>query len=387
VRILQLCQRPQRRGAEIFARQLAGELRRRGQEVAIAYLYPHPGPAALELGPDDRVLGGDEGHPMETAVGIRPALLGRVRAVMKEFRPDVVQVNGARTVKYGVAARELLRVAPRAVVYRNIGAPADWIRGHRRKVFYRVILARVDGVVAISRMSLGALEPAFADRVPRTVISNGIDPDELRPQVARDRVRAGTGTPASATVVAFAGSLTHEKRVDRLVEAVARARAEGAGGGDGSPDLHLWILGDGPLRANLETLAARAGLAGAARFLGARSEVASFLAAADILALASDTEGIPGVVLEAGWLGLPVVAPRVGGIPECVADGETGILVEPGDADALARGLALLAGMPGLRARLGSAARIRVGERHTIGHIAESYLDFYRRVVGPEGVP
>jgi glycosyltransferase involved in cell wall biosynthesis len=108
--------------------------------------------------------------------------------------------------------------------------------------------------------------------------------------------------------------------------------------------------------------------------------VPRYLAAADVLVLSSDTEGLPGVVLEAGAAGLPVVATRVGGVTECVADGETGLLVEPGDADALHAALhSLLADPPAAR-RQGETGRRRVEESFCLDRVAERYAELYLRL-------
>lgn len=381
LRILQVVQRPQRRGAEVFAYQLSAELRRLGHEVAIAYLYPYSGEGELPLGTGDRVLDGDEYHPLETLLGVQPALLRRVKRLIEEFQPDIIQVNGARTIKYGTVARWLGNDPARAVVYRNIGATRDWLRGMRRRLFYRVILRRLDGVVAISRASLDALRPRISPHTLQTVISNAIDPASLVPAMPRARLRAAVGTPSDAPVAVFVGALAPEKRVDLLIEAVRQV-----------PALYLWIVGDGPLRARLEQQVERAGMTQTVRFFGVRKDVASYLAAADLLALSSDTEGVPAVVLEAGYLGLPVVATRVGGIPEVVQDGETGLLVPPGDRDALAAALARLAGGAELRSTLGRRACDRVAVTHSMEQIAQKYVEFYRALLrdgagmgGPSG--
>lgn len=374
MRILQICQRPQRRGAEIFAVQLSAELRRQGHEVMIAYLYPHSGKGLLHPSPDDRMLGGDDDHPLETLVGYHPALLRRLAEVMSSFQPDITQVNGARTVKYGVLARSFKRAPAGAIVYRNIGTFEDWVRGPRRQLFYRTIFRKVDGVVGISQSSMRSLASVFTEKTPRTVISNAVDPEALRPVVARGEIRALAGTPDAAPVAIFVGSLTPEKRVDRLIAALGRVR-------EGGHDLRLWIVGEGPLRGKLEEQVRHGNMEPAVHFFGTRDDVASCLAAADLLALTSETEGVPAAVLEAGLLGLPVVATRVGALPECVGDGETGLLVPSGDEEALVTALGRLAGDAELRARLGTAAKERVLERHSIGQITREYVDFYESLI------
>ncbi|MEJ2540517.1 MAG: glycosyltransferase family 4 protein [Gemmatimonadota bacterium] len=375
MRILQICQRPQRRGAEVFTHQLGAELRRQGHEVAIVYLYPHEGPGALPVGSQDRLLDGDEHHPLETLIGFRPALLRKVAEAIEKFRPDATQLNGARAVKYGVLSRRIMRASVGSLVYRNIGVPQRWIRGPRRRGFYRLISRDIDGVAAITRGSLTALRELFPEPIPLTVISNAVDEASLRPRLERSSLRDRASTPQGAPVVLFVGALSPEKRVDRLIDAVAEVRKAGA-------DLHLWIVGGGSLRDRLEDQVEGLQLGESVRFFGPQEDVASFYAAADLLALVSETEGIPAVLLEAGLLGLPVVATRVGGIPECVADEETGLLVDEDDPAALVHALRRLTGDSGLRARLGSQARERVRAHHSIGSLTQEFLDFYRRVGG-----
>jgi glycosyltransferase involved in cell wall biosynthesis len=162
--------------------------------------------------------------------------------------------------------------------------------------------------------------------------------------------------------------------VDRLLRVVSLAKRH-------IPDLHLWIVGEGPARTALEHQVRELRLDDSVRFMGTRSDVASYLNAADIVALTSDTEGMPGVVLEAGFLGRTVVSTRVGGVSECVLNGETGLLVEPGDENGFARALETLFQNPDTLVGLGNAARTRVERHFTIGHIAPQYVRFYEQVL------
>jgi glycosyltransferase involved in cell wall biosynthesis len=371
MKILQICQRPQRRGAEVFATLLAAELGKQGHEVMTAYLYPHVGEGLLPLEKNDRVLGGDDRHPLETLVGFHPGLLLRLGRVIRSFRPDIIQVNGARSVKYGILARLLVGAPSAAIIYRNIGMYADWVRGARRQFFYRSVFRGVDGVAAISLQSMAGLHDVLPEETPRAVISNAVAPTSLRPVQGRDALRRMVGTPFSSPVAIFVGSLSVEKRVDRLIPALGRVRSGGTA-------LHLWIVGEGPQRRDLEERARQEGVSDFVHFFGSREDVGSCLAAADFLALVSDSEGVPAVVLEAGCLGLPVVAPRVGGLSECVRQEETGLLVAAGEEDALVGALSRLAGDAALRARHGSRSRERVLKRHSVERIAEQFLAFYR---------
>jgi glycosyltransferase involved in cell wall biosynthesis len=143
------------------------------------------------------------------------------------------------------------------------------------------------------------------------------------------------------------------------------------------PDFHLWIVGDGPIRSALETQVRTLSLTNCVHFIGVQDEVANYMNAADIVALTSDTEGMPGVILEAGILRRPVVATRVGGVSECVLDGQTGILVEQDDETGFAKTLGDLLQRPECLRGLGDAAGKWVEENFTVSHIAEQYEIFY----------
>jgi glycosyltransferase involved in cell wall biosynthesis len=125
-------------------------------------------------------------------------------------------------------------------------------------------------------------------------------------------------------VIAVIGALSPEKRVDVAIAAVARI-----------PGAHLVIAGDGPERATLEALAERSA-GNRVHFLGATTEPERVLAASDVLVLSSDSEGVPGVLIEAGLAGLPVVATDVGWVRDVVRPGVTGLLVSPRRPDQLA---------------------------------------------------
>ncbi|HEV8629906.1 MAG TPA: glycosyltransferase family 4 protein [Thermoanaerobaculia bacterium] len=375
MRLLQLVTRPQRRGAEVFAFTLAGELRRRGHAVTTIYLYPYDGPAALPLLEGDVVLPGNASPAARRLPGPDPRRLARLQRAIRRCEPQLVQVNGGPAVAYGALAARLTRRRPWALLYRNIGEPDRWLRGaFKRALFRRLVGPALDGVVGVSATTLAAVGRLYGEAIPRRQIVRAVDPAALRPARPAAEVRAALGVAAGAPVALYVGSLTGEKRVDRLMRLAHTLASE-------LPGFSLWLLGDGPLRAALAAQGAALGLDGAVRFLGAREDVADFLAASDLLVLASDSEGMPGVVLEAGLLGRPVVATAVGGVAECVRDGDTGLLVTPGDEQALAGAVRSLLGDGERRRRMGARATAWVEERFTIGRVAGEYEAFYAELI------
>jgi glycosyltransferase involved in cell wall biosynthesis len=158
----------------------------------------------------------------------------------------------------------------------------------------------------------------------------------------------------SARIVAAVGRLSEEKGWVTLIEAVARLPQ------DRQRDVHWMIAGDGPLRPLLEERIARHALSERVYLLGFRRDVPAILGAADVVVLPSYQEGIPNVLCEAMAMARPVVATRVGGVPELVEEGRSGLLVEPKEPQGLADALERLLADPNARERLGSLARQRI---------------------------
>ncbi len=185
--------------------------------------------------------------------------------------------------------------------------------------------------------------------------------------------RAAHGTPEDAFLVVALGRFVARKRFPLLVEAVARA-----------PGVHLWLLGDGPERGEIEAILAREGLADRVRLLGWQVDPSGFVRAADALACPSAEEPLGNVVLE-GWAAArPVVATASEGPSWLMADGGSGLIVPRDDVDALADALARLRDDAALRARLAAAGRARLLAAHGEDAIAERYMDllFGRRAAG-----
>jgi glycosyltransferase involved in cell wall biosynthesis len=379
VKVLQLVQKPQPRGAEVFAFHLSAWLRSRSHEVQTVYLYPYSGDGRLEIIPGDVVAMGRERSAFERVAGIHPRLLGRVRRVISAFAPDIVQTNGARTLKYGAALTRVDRGRQWRLIYRNIDSPTFWVRGRLREAYYRRgVVPRVDGVVSVSEATHEEVRAFYQLQVPSVFVPNGVDLNGLTARESRESVRTRYDTPLSATVLLFIGSIGPQKRADRFLRVLASiAPTRG--------EVYGWLLGDGPDLEKSRRLAAELGIADRVRFLGSRTGVACIAAACDIHVSSSDTEGMPAVVIETGHLGLPTAAFRIGGVHECVREGETGVLAPPGDETALTRAVLTLVASPSLRKTMGEAARHWVNSRFSIEDVGPQYESFYSRVLGRAG--
>ncbi len=242
---------------------------------------------------------------------------------------------------------------------------------HQALIDRRLVARGSDVLIAPSSIVAGRMVEQDGVPAERVVtLPNGIE--ARTPTPGRD-LRAELGIDAGAPVVVAVGSLRPVKRFDLLVAAAARLR-------DRVPGLCVLIAGDGSERSRLEAAIAADGLEGTVRLLGARSDVPDVLTAADVAVTCSDAEASPLAIMEYMAAGLPTVATRVGGIPEVIEEGVDGVLVPPGDPDALACEVAALLDDPDRRAALGAAARRHRAERFDLSVMVERVEQLYLRL-------
>jgi glycosyltransferase involved in cell wall biosynthesis len=270
------------------------------------------------------------------------------------------------------------------VIHRLEGIPYSFTAHgsdlHRDRHMLREKVAEARFVVPISEFNRRViLEACGAEHAAKLdVIHCGIDPEVFRPAEADGREGGG---PLRIVCI---GTLHEVKGQRFLLDACRRLVARGL-------ELRCDLVGDGPDRARLERQAREAGLGERVRFLGSltRDEVAARLREADVAVVPSvptrdgRREGIPVALMEAAASGKPVVASRLSGIPEAIEDGAEGLLVPPGDAEALAAALAALAADPALRRRLGTAGRERMLDHFDLAANARALAARFRGETTP----
>jgi glycosyltransferase involved in cell wall biosynthesis len=371
LRLLHVVATARRRGAELSALDLMGALPERiDQRVAV---LRGGGSDDLAYPARTDVL---SGAGWETARRFDPAVARRLSRLVRTLAPDVVLAHGGDPLKY--LATALLRGSP-PVVYRRIGATPHWMAGRSRRSAYGLLIRRATRVIAVAEAMRRQLVDGSGVQTDRVVvIPNGVDPERVRPARGRAATRSELGLADDAPVILSLGALTGEKdplTVVRVAAEVVRA----------VPEARHLLVGEGPLRSETQTEAARLGLGDRLLMLGPRSDVGDLLAAADLLLLPSRTEGLPAVAVEAGLAGLPVVASRVGGVPEVVERDVTGLLVEPGDVAGFVAAVAGLLGEPDRRRALGEAAAVRCREGFSIERLAPRWVEVLDAVGGREG--
>ena len=303
------------------------------------------------------------------------------------FDADSPRFSPRRYVALVREGRSLVRRYGIRVLHANSAAPTQWLLpvarsarvpllthlhiGYLRRSRYALLLHQADMIVGVSRQ---VVADPIGDGTPvaRTqVIYNGIDFARMTTPPGTD-LRPELGIPADAVVIGAVGSLIHRKGYDILVRALSvlpRNRPP-----------HLLIAGDGPEQGALQGLAQQLGIADRVHFLGFRNPVSDVYRSCDIVALASRAEAFGLVLAEAGYSYRPVVATRVGGIPEVIVEGSTGYLVPPDDVEAMAGALSRLTQDPALRAAFGLAGRARAEAAFSAQRMAMEFHAIYERL-------
>ena len=295
-------------------------------------------------------------------------LVELTRLIRRE-RPQVVHANSSKAGILGRLAATAMRVPVRFFTVHGWAFNAH--EGAAATAYLwadRLMRPLTSTIICVADNERRTGLEARTCRADRTVvIHNG---------VALDRPRRRPAPPGGPLRLLSVGRLRAPKDFITLVRAVAALPPGTA---------RLRVAGDGPDGAALEAEVARLGLGDAVELLGTRPDVDELLADSDVFVLSSDSEGFPMSVVEAMAAGVAVVASAVGGVPEAVADGETGLLVPPRDIAALARALGGLAGDPARVAAIGAAGRRRAEERFDIAAFQRAHVELYRRALGAAG--
>ena len=325
---------------------------------------------------------------MEREVSLRhdARSIRRIAEIIREERPHILHTHTAKAGAIGRAAALLAGEArPPVVLHTFHGHVLKGYFGPRRTAFFRQVertLARSsDALIAVSpevRDELVGLGVARPEKF--AVIRLGIPLEERLGDATADLdYRHLYGIPRDAFVVGWVGRMTGVKDTASTLEILRATRDRGV-------EAVLCLVGDGPERGELEQAARDLGVARSCFFVGYQEDVAGYYRLFDAFLLPSVTEGTPVSAIEALASGTPVVANRVGGVPDVVRDGVDGYLVEPGDIDGAAGRLAELAADPALRARLGGAGRARVLDRYSVVRLVDDVDRLYRSLLAAKGV-
>jgi glycosyltransferase involved in cell wall biosynthesis len=302
--------------------------------------------------------------------GFDSRMFVRVARTLERIRPHVVHTH-LRVLRY-VIPYTFCRRPPALIhtVHNLAEREVDWTgRLVHRMAFRRGVLP-----VAIAAEVADSLQRCYGI-ADFPLIPNGIPVSDFRqPQIGRDAWRRKEGFAPTDVLFACVAGLRPQKNPTLLLESFALGPAS-------DPRAHLLFIGEGELRPDLERRIGALGLQDRVHLVGMRSDIPETLNATDVFVLSSDWEGNPLSVMEAMAAGTPVISTAVGGVPELVEDGESGLLVPPGDAQALAGVMQYMLENPEVRTSMVKASARRAVEHFDVRVMTEAYEELYKASV------
>lgn len=362
LKIIQLLQKPQLRGAEIFACQLSEHLRKQGHEVVLVSIFK--GDADLPFYGKMIHLG----RPLSRRFYDRKAWR-ELNGIIQQFDPDIIQANAADTLKFAVSSKMMYRWNV-PIVFRNANKMGDFIDSKVKWYLNKFYLSKVRQVISVSQECRKDFESTFhfpSNRV--CTIEIGVEKKQIGP-LPRDLEKIFSQGRVLTHIGGFVPEKNHKGLLGIFKELVKDF-----------PDLQLLLIGKGKLQEKMLEQVLESGISGQVHFLNYRKDVLNILSHSSAFVMPSLIEGLPAVILEAMYCSTPVVANNVGGIGEVVIDGETGWLVEKGDEAGFIAGLQeLLKNGEESRKRAGNAKHL-VTSKFMNDQIARRFSGVYQQVL------
>jgi glycosyltransferase involved in cell wall biosynthesis len=360
-------------GLERVVVDLVAEGVRRGQRASVVCVERR-GKLASQV----EALGG-EVHSLNKPPGRSRQAVLTADELLASLAPDAVHTHQVGALWYlGQAARKSSVPVVHTEHSDHVAHARNWLSKLRARYLWRQSASLASRFCCVSEdIARSVCRWGTVPRHKVAVVANGIAARAAVDPSAGPSVRAALGIPAGALVLGTVGRLVEVKQQSLLIRAFARLRSL-----DRHENTWLLLVGDGPCRSELEWLASHLGVSRHVVFAGYQAQPEPFYQAMDLFALTSRHEGLPLALLEAWAAGLPVVSSAVGGIPQTVVHGSTGMLFPAGDLTALAETLEGLLDTPPWMGQLGRAGRRQVEEHYSLAHMADAYDGLYRSLIG-----
>jgi len=360
-------------GAEVMLLELMSGQKRLGLEPLLCSMG-NPGVGEKPLEREARARG-LEVVSIRFRAGLNPFGIRRLLQIARDTQADILHSHGykgnilAGMIPVGVRGIPMVSTLHGWTNTRRLSMLSlyEWL--DRRMLRYR------DAVIVVNKRMLYDPRLLNAGIPPDKLhaVNNGISADAAITAIStQDKI---TSFARTGFIIGAIGRLSPEKGYEYLLEAIAQLHGRGR-------DIRLIIAGDGPLMDALKTKSESLGIADIVLFAGYEPDASRYLACFNVLVLSSLSEGLPITLLEAMRAGTPLVATRVGGIPDVITDEQTGLLIEPGQASEVCAAIERLMGDPAAARLLAQAANVEFHTRYTSEKMVRDYLTIYKNVGG-----
>lgn len=363
LRILQIIQKKQFRGAEVFASQLGTHLKKSGFTVKMLSIYE--GEASLPFPEKIESL-----NRKKISRTFDPFGWGKLSGIIKSFKPDIVQANAADTLKYAVMSKYLFRWNV-PLIYRNASTSSFYIKNRTTRKINAFLLKNVDLIISVSHASLKDLNTLFPFTTNKSIVIP-VGVEENIPE--QNRVSPFKAKGDKVFNLLHIGSFTREKNHEGLIRIFEKLLVK-------DNDFHLNLIGSGPLINKIKKTVKNSHLENQVSFLGEIENPQIHLSSADVLLLPSLVEGLPGVVLEAMYNKTPVVSYNVGGVAEVVKNNFSGKLLDFGDEDGFCTSILEIKYDIPLRNLIIENAYSLISNNFLNAEIKKSFLKSYRKLI------
>lgn len=364
MKILQLIQKPQRRGAEIFASQLSYALQQLDHEVLLISIFE--GKGQLDF----------TGRQIHLQRPLSKRFIDYkgwsiFSKIITEFQPDIIQANAADTLKFAVFSKLFFRWK-QPIIYRNANQMGNFIKNVWQKRFNQFLLNQVLGIASVSQASQDDLLKTFhfpsyqCKLIPIGIVSREID----------EKLGEATSFQFNQPFLLQIGGLVPEKDPLGMLYIINSLQDK---------SINLVFVGSGPLEGKLKQEIKRLRLQDRVQLIPNQVNIFPILSQATALVMSSKTEGLPGVILEAMYCMVPVIAYGVGGSPEVLKTGETGFCITPGDSNAFLSAIQTLLQLPSnQKNRILNNAQTLVQSTYTLDKISKDFEFFYVDMLDPD---